>query len=132
MQEYTKLIDSARNALKNAHAPYSRFRVGAAILASSGKIYAGCNIETSSYGLTICAERVAVFKAVSEGDAVFTAIAIATITEKPCPPCGACRQVLWDICRDIDVVMVAKNGDISTAKLSSLFPMAFDEDFLAK
>lgn len=124
------LIKHAIEATRKAHAPYSHFPVGAAILTKSGKIYTGCNIESSSYSLTICAERVALFKAVSEGEKQFKAIAISTANGQFCPPCGACRQVLWDLAGDIDVILAASENDYKIMKLSELLPEAFHEGFL--
>ena len=92
--DYSQLITAARAARESAYAPYSKFAVGAAVLCSNGQIYSGCNIENASYGLTNCAERTAIFKAVSEGQRTFAAIAIIADTQKPCAPCGACRQVI--------------------------------------
>lgn len=128
--ELQKLVDRAIDAKKFALSNYSRFSVGAAILAASGEIYTGCNIESSSYGLTMCAERVALFKALSEGEKNFKAIAIATDVDGFCPPCGACRQVLWDFAKDITVILVNAKGDYQTLRLSEFFPHAFDDGFL--
>lgn len=127
---YTQLIHRAIQAQSRAIVPYSDFRVGAALLTDSDQIYTGCNIESSSYGLTLCAERVALFKALSEGEQSFKAIAIATPSDLYCPPCGACRQVLWDFAGDIDVILVARTGKNTIVKLSDLFPHPFDDGFL--
>lgn len=116
--------------LKNvAYAPYSNFRVGAIIVTQDDVLYTGCNIEISSYSLTICAERVAIFKAVSEGEREFKAIYIATDTENFCPPCGACRQVLWDLAGNIKVIMINKKGEHQAEMLQDLLPQAFDKNF---
>ncbi len=128
--EQQELIDRAVDAKKFALATYSGFPVGAALLAESGEIYTGCNIESSSYGLTMCAERVALFKALSNGARKFKAIAIATDVDSFCPPCGACRQVLWDFARDITVILVAANGACESRRMSDYFPHAFDDGFL--
>ena len=128
--DYDKLISAAVDALKNAHTPYSHFPVGAALLTRSGKIFAGCNIESSSYGLTICAERVAIFSAISDGEKEFLAIAITSQSGESCPPCGACRQVLWDLAKDIDVVLVVDSKEFQRFKVSELLPEAFGEGFL--
>lgn len=128
--EYKNLIDKAVIAKKRAIAPFSNFAVGAALLTLSGKIYSGCNIESSSFGLTMCAERVALYKALSEGEKEFIAIAVATNGEKLCPPCGACRQVLWDFCKNIHIILVDSKNSCKELKLSELFPYAFDSDFL--
>ena len=128
--ELQELIDRAAEAKKFARSTYSGFPVGAALLAGSGGIYTGCNIESSSYGLTMCAERVALFKALSEGEHNFKAIAIATDADNFCPPCGACRQVLWDFARDITAILVAANGAHESHQMSDYFPHAFDDGFL--
>ncbi len=106
---------------------YSNFHVGASLLTEEGKIYLGGNIETASYSLTICAERTAVFKAISEGERKFKAIAIASDAPGFCPPCGACRQVLSDLCGDIEVVMINNKEEIKVLKLSELLPFAFGD-----
>ena len=122
----------ARRAMETAHAPYSNFRVGAALLASSGRVFTGCNIESSSYSLTICAERTAIFKAISEGIHKFSAIAIASVDPGYITPCGACRQVLIDLAGNIDVVMLNGRDRIKVRKLSSLIPVAFTDRNLAR
>ncbi len=119
------LVSRARAAKRFSHSPYSRFRVGAAVLTSSGKIYTGCNIENSSYGLTVCAERTALFKAVSEGETSFTAIAIASDEQTATPPCGACRQVIMDLAGDIDVILTTRRGASTTLKVTELLPYPF-------
>ena len=119
-----ELVEMAKRARENAYAPYSNFRVGAVILTESGEIYTGCNIENSSYGLSICAERVALFKAVSEGHRRFKAVAVVADTEEPVRPCGACRQVLWEF-GDMEVIMANLKGDVEVARLSELLPEAF-------
>jgi cytidine deaminase len=100
--------------------------VGAAVLTQDGKVYMGCNIENSSYGLTMCAERTALFKAISEGERHFTAMAIASDETAPTPPCGACRQVIFDLAGDIDIILSGPNGMIETHKMSELLPLPFD------
>lgn len=125
MINWEKLIESAKSAARNAHAVYSDFRVGAALLTTDGKIYSGCNIENSSYGLTVCAERVAVFKAVSEGFRDFTAMAIYTDAVPPARPCGACLQVLSEFGPDMEVLCVNSKGDEDDFKLKDLFPEGF-------
>ena len=127
---YKKLIEAAQKAKENSYSPHSHFRVGAAIITQSGKIYTGCNIENSSFSLTICAERTAIFKAVSEGQRKFAAIAIVTDLKDPIPPCGACRQVLMDMAGDIDVIIAGNKGDNIVSKLSKLLPMPFDGSML--
>ncbi|MBX3281815.1 MAG: cytidine deaminase [Acidobacteria bacterium] len=124
------IIAAAKAARENAHAPFSKFRVGAALQTPEGAIIAGCNIENASYGLTMCAERVAIFKAVSEGKRKFTAIAIVVDTDELTPPCGACRQLIWEFCGDVPVTMANLEGRIETMQMSSLLPKAFDARFL--
>lgn len=115
---------------KNALAKYSHFHVAALLETADGKLISGFNIETSSYGLTICAERVALFKALSEGEADFKRIYIMADGDEPCSPCGACRQVLMDYAPDIEVVMISESGKQLTAKLSELLPFAFKDERL--
>jgi cytidine deaminase len=124
------LQGAALAARENAHAPYSKFRVGAALEDASGRVHTGCNIENASYGLTLCAERVAVFKAISEGAREFRRIAIAADTDSLTPPCGACRQILWEFCGDIEIVMLNPRGKTEALRLKELFPRAFDASFL--
>jgi cytidine deaminase len=121
---------AALAARENAHAPYSKFRAGAALQDTGGRIHTGCNVENATYGLTLCAERVAVFKAVSEGAREFRRIAIAADSETLTPPCGACRQILWEFCGDIEIVLVNLRGESETLRLKELFPRAFDASFL--
>ncbi len=123
--KFDTLLQKALEARKNSYAPFSNFRVGAAILGKSGKTYTGCNVENSSYGLTICAERVALFKGISEGEKVFTAIAIVADSEEPIPPCGACLQVLSEFQTDLIVIMATLKGTRKIKKLSELFPEPF-------
>ncbi|HED06334.1 MAG TPA: cytidine deaminase [Ignavibacteria bacterium] len=128
---YEELSEKAIQAKSKAYPPYSKFHVGAALLTSKNKLYLGGNIETPSYSLTICAERTAVFKAFSEGERKFKAIALASDAPGFCSPCGACRQVLLDLCGDIDVVMVNKKKELKVMKLSKLIPFAFgDKDLI--
>jgi len=124
------LIEAARQARERAQAIYSKFKVGAALLGGEGKIFTGCNIESSSYGLTLCAERVALFKALSEGERQFVRMVVVADTEALTPPCGACRQVLWDFCGDLDVMMANLKGNSKRTRLSSLFPDPFGRCFL--
>ena len=124
------LIEAALAARKNAHAPFSQFQVGAAIEDSDGHLHTGCNVENATYGLTICAERVAVFKAISEGARKFTRVAVAADTDALTPPCGACRQILWEFCGDIEVALVNPGGKIEILRLKDLFPRPFDASFL--
>jgi len=125
-----ELIQAATSARLRARAPFSRFQVGAAVEAASGVIFTGCNIENATYGLTLCAERVAVFKAVSEGESRFTRIAIVAETGALTPPCGACRQILWEFCGDVEVILANLAGSTETIRLSALLPRPFDARFL--
>src|SRR5215472_9651785 len=110
MREMDRLMEAALAARRNAHAPFSRFQVGAALEDSEGRIHTGCNVENATYGLTLCAERVAVFKAISEGARRFRRVVVAADTETLTPPCGACRQILWEFCGDIELVLVNLSG----------------------
>ena len=124
--ERDALVAAATAAREKAAAPYSHFHVGAALLAEDGRVFGGCNVESASYGLTICAERTAVVKAVSEGVRRFRAVAVVTCADEPTSPCGACRQVLWDQCRDIVVVMATTGGALVETTLRELLPRAFE------
>jgi cytidine deaminase len=130
MSDSNSLLAAARAARENAHAPYSNFRVGAALRAQSGQIYTGCNVENATYGLTLCAERVAIFKAISEGERGFDAIAVVTDTDQLTPPCGACRQIIWEFCGDVDIILGNLKGKTETHRTSTLFPKPFDSSFL--
>ncbi len=121
-----ELAKLARKARRRAHAPYSGFPVGAALRTRRGEIVTGCNIENASFGLTLCAERLAVFKAVSEGLKSFDAIAVAADSKRLTPPCGPCRQILWEFCGDIWVHMTDLQGHSDTVRLSTLLPRPFD------
>lgn len=125
-----ELLEAALAARNYAHAPYSNFKVGAALEDQSGRIFTGCNIENATYGLTLCAERVAVFKAISEGARKFQRIAVAADTDVLTPPCGACRQILWEFCGDIELTLVNLQGKTETLRLKDLFPRPFDASFL--
>jgi cytidine deaminase len=124
------LLTAAGAARAHAHAQYSRFKVGAALETVDGAIVTGCNIENATYGLTLCAERVALVKALSEGHTTFTRIAVVAETDSPTPPCGSCRQVLWEYCGDIEVIL--GNGQAVTGhyRLASLLPLPFDRRLL--
>lgn len=128
----SELIAAARAARKFARADYSNFRVGAALETADGTIVTGCNIENATYGLTLCAERVAMFKAVSEGHKKFRRIAVAFDTHMPTPPCGACRQILWEFAGDIEVTLAGIHHKPVTHQLSMLLPMPFDASSLGK
>jgi cytidine deaminase len=124
------LLEAALGARLLAIAPFSKFLVGAAVEAEDGSIYTGCNIENASYGLTMCAERVAVFKALSEGIRSFRRIAVAADTDTLTPPCGPCRQILWEFCGDLEVILVNPRGRTETFRMRELLPRAFDASFL--
>ena len=124
------LVEAALEARLNAHAPYSHFLVGAALEAEDGRVFAGCNVENATYGLSVCAERVAVFKAISEGARKFRRVAVAADTEVLTPPCGACRQILWEFCGDIEVTLTNLQGKTETLRMKDLFPRPFDDSFL--
>ena len=121
---YNELVQKAIRMRSQALAPYSNYKVGAAVLTESGKIFGGCNIENSSYSLTICAERVAIFKAVSEGETKFKALSVST--NNAGMPCGACRQVIWDICGNISILICNTNKLITKTESIRLLPMPFD------
>ena len=123
-----KLIRLAREARRRAYAPYSKFKVGAALEAANGKIFTGCNVENASYGATCCAERVALYKAISEGAKSFTRIAIVADTREPCPPCGICRQALYEHAPDLEVIMSNAKGHSSIMPLRSLLPRGFNRN----
>ncbi len=124
------LIEAAAAVREKAFAPFSGFRVGAAVLGDDGIVYTGCNVESATYGLTVCAERNAIFKGVSEGVKRFTAIAVVADTEELTPPCGACRQIIWEFCGDVPVTMSNLSGKTETVQMSELLPRAFDAEFL--
>jgi cytidine deaminase len=123
-----KLINTAMKMRKNAHAPYSDYKVGAAVETLEGEVIGGCNIESSSYGLTCCAERTALFRAISEGHNNFKSLAVSSSNGGM--PCGACRQVIWDLCKNIPIHICDKNNIIKTIYSSELLPDAFDDTFL--
>ena len=124
------LLAGALAARENAHAPFSKFKVGAAIEDANGRIHTGCNVENATYGLTVCAERVALFKAISEGARRFHRVAVAADTDTLSPPCGACRQVLWEFCGDIEIALTNPRGKVETCRLKDLFPRPFDASYL--
>ncbi len=126
-----ELVEIARQVREHAHAPYSKFQVGAALESADGRVFTGCNVENSSYGLSMCAERVAVFKAISEGLRDFKRIAVIADTKTPVRPCGACRQVISDLFpRDAEVILANLQGDIEVTKIIELLPAPFDRSFL--
>jgi cytidine deaminase len=124
------LTDAAIQARENAHAPFSNFKVGAALADERGGVYTGCNVENATYGLTLCAERVAIFKAISEGARKFTRLAVAADTDTLTPPCGACRQIIWEFCGDIGITLVNLQGKSESFRMKDLFPRPFDASFL--
>ena len=130
MADFDRLVERARAARLGALAEYSRFKVGAALETSSGEIITGCNIENATYGLTICAERVAIFKALSDGHRTFRRIVVVADTPEPTPPCGACRQILWEYAGDIEVVLANLDGVTARHEMSDLLPGPFDKRFL--
>jgi cytidine deaminase len=124
------LVEAALAARERAHAPFSNFKVGAALETATGDIITGCNVENATYGLTMCAERVAIFKAISDGHREFVRVAVVADTSAPTPPCGACRQLLWEFCGDVEVVLANLDGVTGRTKLSSLLPLPFDARLL--
>jgi len=130
MKSDQEIIRAATAARENAHAPFSHFKVGAALVTANDEIITGCNVENASYGLTMCAERVAIFKAISEGEKNFVKICVVADTETLTPPCGACRQIIWEFCGDIEVLMANTQGKTATHQMRALLPEAFDASFL--
>ena len=126
------LVTAARAARDRAIAPYSGFKVGAALRTRAGRVFSGCNVENASYGLTVCAERVALLKALSEGERDFAMIAVVADTESPTPPCGPCRQLLWEYCGDIPVVMANLTDVKGQHQMRDLLPLPFDGRLLGK
>ena len=124
------LVAAAREARTHARAQYSGFRVGAALETVDGYLVTGCNVENATYGLTLCAERVALVKALSEGHDIFTRLAVVADTAAPTPPCGSCRQLLWEYCGDIDVILANTEGVTARYRLSALLPLPFDSRLL--
>ena len=127
MFDYKLLMDEAKKASEKSYSPFSRFAVGACVLAKSGKIYTGCNIENSSFGMTICAERCAIFKAISEGEREIVAVAIYSPNTDDCNPCGACRQVMYEFqSKDCEIEIITENmGELIIRKLSEYLPYGF-------
>jgi cytidine deaminase len=128
----SELVTAARLARRYARADYSGFRVGAALETADGTIITGCNIENASYGLTLCAERVAMFKAISEGHKKFRRIAVVADTVNPTPPCGPCRQILWEFAGDIEIVMANLRRETARLQMKDLLPLPFDRRLLTK
>jgi len=131
-EDFEPLIEVAKRARLQSVAPFSNFLVGAAVKAASGKVYTGCNIESASYGLTVCAERIAIWKALSEGERQFTELAIVADTETLTPPCGTCRQIIWEFARNATIIFANLNGESEKFHIADLLPRAFDARFLKK
>jgi len=127
---FKPLIEAAQKARLQSVAPFSNFWVGAAVRTENGKIYTGCNVESASYGLTVCAERVAIWKALSEGERNFTELAVVADTETLTPPCGTCRQIIWEFARNADIVFANLQGESEVFHVADLLPRAFDARFL--
>ena len=125
-----KLIETATAARLQSIAPFSSFLVGAAVKTAAGKVYTGCNIESASYGLTVCGERVAIWKALSEGERDFIELAIVADTATLTPPCGTCRQIIWEFCGDVEIILANLKGQVEVYRASELFPRPFDASFL--
>jgi cytidine deaminase len=124
------LIETAKAARLQSVAPFSNFLVGAAVKTEGGKVYTGCNVESASYGLTVCAERVAIWKALSEGERQFSELAIVADTSSLTPPCGTCRQIIWEFCKNATIVLANLQGETQTCSIEDLLPRAFDARFL--
>ena len=125
-----ELLQAALAVRARAHAPFSKFKVGAAIRDNAGRIFTGCNVENASYGLTMCAERVAIFKAISEGAGKLERVAVVADTQALTMPCGACRQLLWEFCGDAELMLANLSGQRETLQLIDIFPRPFDSSFL--
>ena len=130
MPDWKKLVDAARSAQEKAYAPYSKFRVGTALLGESGKVYIGCNVENSSFGMTMCAEQGAISMAVVAGETKFTHLALVTDSPNPESPCGACRQVLSEFAPDLELLSVSTTGAEQRWTITELLPMAFNPNSL--
>jgi cytidine deaminase len=126
-----QLLETARAARLRSIAPFSNFLVGAAVTTDDGKVYTGCNVESASYGLTVCAERVAIWKALSEGERHFTELAIVADTETLTPPCGTCRQIIWEFAKNATIVLGNLQGETQIVSIRELLPRAFDARFLS-
>ena len=129
-ENFEALIAAATKAREGSVSPFSQFMVGAALETESGKVYTGCNIESASFGLTVCAERVAIWKALSEGERNFKALAIVADTESLTPPCGTCRQIIWEFCKNSTIILANQRGQTETMQVGELLPRAFDARFL--
>ena len=126
-----QLIEAAKTARLQSIAPFSNFLVGAAVRTKDGKVYTGCNVESASYGLTVCGERVAIWKALSEGERHFTELAIVADTETLTPPCGTCRQIIWEFAKDATIILGNLRGETQVVSIRELLPRAFDARFLS-
>lgn len=126
-----QLIETAKSARLQSIAPFSSFLVGAAVKTDEGKVYTGCNVESASYGLTVCAERVAIWKALSEGERQFIELAIVADTESLTPPCGTCRQIIWEFAKNATIVLGNLRGETQIVSIRDLLPRAFDARFLS-
>lgn len=131
VEDFEELIETAKAARLQSVAPFSNFLVGAAVKTEGGKVYTGCNVESASYGLTVCAERVAIWKALSEGERQFTELAIVADTEQLTPPCGTCRQIIHEFCDSATIVLANLRGETQTCDIEELLPRAFDARFLS-
>jgi cytidine deaminase len=129
-ESQTEVDAAALEARLHSVAPFSRFMVGAAVKGKSGKIYTGCNVESASYGLTVCAERVAIWKGLSEGEREFTELTVVADTESLTPPCGTCRQIIWEFCKNAHIKLLNLRGESQTVNIRELLPRAFDARFL--
>jgi len=129
-EDSQSLIAAAQRARLQSVAPFSNFLVGAAVRTENGKVYTGCNIESASYGLTVCAERVAIWKALSEGERHFTELAVVADTESLTPPCGTCRQIIWEFAKSASIIFANLKGERETFQIRDLLPRAFDARFL--
>ena len=125
-----RLVSQARRARAKAFAPFSGFQVGAAVETTRGRIYTGANVESASYGLTVCAERVAIFKAVTAGERAFKRLAVVADSERLTPPCGACRQIIWEFCGDVEIVLADLRGHSAVRRMKKLLPEPFDSSLL--
>ena len=132
MPDLAQLVSTAREARSRAIATFSGFKVGAALETADGHVITGCNIENATYGLTLCAERVALFKALSDGHREFVRVVVVADTRNPTPPCGPCRQLLWEYCGDIEVVLANLSEVCATYRMSDLLPLPFDARLLAE
>lgn len=130
LEDFRPLIEAAQQARLHSVSPFSNFSVGAAVRTESGKVYTGCNVESASYGLTVCAERVAIWKALSEGERHFTELAVVADTETLTPPCGTCRQIIWEFARGATIVFANLKGESEVFHIGDLLPRAFDARFL--